>query len=388
MNKPVNKILSLILCFFFFTMQVYAKPINPSICNFATALTLKHGRAHESALKESDLNNHTDNQSYIVLGSFIGTPLEIIAQKQQHYHNQDYPAYSFSLLHDINEFTREVIFNFNRSNADIIINEQKILKTLEPYKKWLIKRGTEIKNGTSFMSSSNATPMLNGMGGSHTSYCPLSSENLLPFLIANIPPSKYRKILDAGSGWGACSKQLALLGYKVYSIDKDKRHIEFQKRDFCALPPPHSFIFNYWKIYKPELIENQMLFQQHCEKSRKNITYITGDFSKTRDFKEIPNKFDIIISAYSMQFLKSREVKTETLKEFSKLVNIGGFFYISASSRHKHFDFDLSDYIISTNNFNGFKIITASTRPKNNNPKERTSELNSLLMMKRGIKNE
>ena len=93
-------------------------------------------------------------------------------------------------------------------------------------------------------SEANNRYMLNGNGSADVDYC----VQRIPVDILLIhPPTEGEIVLvDIGSGWGACAKQFALLGYKVYSIDIDQRHLDFQKNDFCRMPPVDTFVYQYW----------------------------------------------------------------------------------------------------------------------------------------------
>ncbi len=322
----------------------------------------------------------------IIEDGMSGTPIKLIVQKQEQYHKHDQPLFSWNFYVDINESNRAKIITFNKNNKDIIENEKQIQKILEPYNNWLENRYKlifELKADAP-TDATKSNMMLNGMGGSSKHYCPLTDYNFIPYLLTYIPPEGNRVLVDAGSGWGACSKQLALLGYKVYSIDIDSGHIDFQKKDFCNAPDKHTFIYNYWKIYNPRLISVPEYFQQYCQNSQKNIEYIIGDFSKEEVINKIPNNnIDIILAVDSMQFIESENNRFKTFQLLDTRLKKGGIFFIQSPTQYEHkYNFDLDKEILSNPFFRKYKVITASSLYKANS-KQLDDKLHHLSLQKR-----
>ena len=53
------------------------------------------------------------------------------------------------------------------------------------------------------------------------------------FLLKQHPPIYGKVVIDIGSGLGQCSRQLALLGYKVFSVEKDQQMMNWQSIIFA-----------------------------------------------------------------------------------------------------------------------------------------------------------
>ena len=233
-------------------------------------------------------------------------------------------------------------------------------------------------------NSSKFSAMLNGMGGASKQYCSLANYNFFPYLLTYMPPEGNRVVLDVGSGWGACSKQLALLGYKVYSIDIDSNHIDFQKKDFCNAPDEHTFIYNYWKMYNPRLISEPEYFQRYCQNSQKNIEYIVGDFSKEGVINKIPNNnIDVILAIDSMQFIESENKRFKTFQLLDTRLKKGGIFFIQSPTQYEHkYNFDLDKEILSNQFFRKYKVITASSLNGGKYSKQTADKLNTMSLKK------
>lgn len=340
----------------------------------------------EKQLSLGEAIHFLTHQHTIRIDGIYGTPIELIVQKQEQYHKHDQPLFSWNFFWTINENNRTRIITFNKKNKDIIEKEKKMQKILEPYDSWLGNRYELILKlrENSPTDSSKSSKMLNGMGGASKQYCSLTDYNFIPYLLTYMPPKGNRVVVDAGSGWGACSKQLALLGYKVYSIDIDGSHIDFQKKDFCNAPDEHTFIYNYWKIYNPRLISEPEYFQQYCQNSQKNIEYIVGDFSKEKVINKIPNNnIDIILAIDSIQFIESENQRFKTFQLLDTLLKKGGIFFIQSPTQYEHkYNFDLAQEILSNQFFRKYKVITASSLYKTNS-NQIANKLHHLSLQKR-----
>jgi 16S rRNA A1518/A1519 N6-dimethyltransferase RsmA/KsgA/DIM1 with predicted DNA glycosylase/AP lyase activity len=66
--------------------------------------------------------------------------------------------------------------------------------------------------------------------------CALDSNKQIEVILKEHPPTKDSVVIDIGSGWGRCTRYLALLGYTVYSIELDRRMQQIQEDVFCDFP--------------------------------------------------------------------------------------------------------------------------------------------------------
>jgi len=169
------------------------------------------------------------------------------------------PMYSLSAIPNIKAIPEKQLINKHNGLfvEEIFKFEDSMISFLRPYSNGLgqnlsayIKRKKE--------GSDPIRAMLNGNGSSNIDYCQLDIENLIPLLLYIHPPTKGDvTVVDIGSGWGSCAKQLALMGYKVYSIDIEQDHLDFQKGNFCKMPAIDTFLYQYWKVNNPRLLDEQ-----------------------------------------------------------------------------------------------------------------------------------
>ena len=339
----------------------------------------------EEQLSFGQVIHYLTHSDSIRIDDIYGTPVELIVQKQEQYHKHDQPLFSWTFHGTINENNRTKIIAFNKNNKDIIFIEKSMQKILEPYDSWLGNRYKLIPELEKDEPQRVSVSMLNGMGGASKQDCSLTNDNFIPYLLTYMPPERDRVVVDAGSGWGACSKQLALLGYKVYSIDIDSGHIDFQKKDFCNAPDEHTFIYNYWKMHNPKLISEPAYFQRYCQNSQKNIEYIVGDFSEERVISKIQrDDVDVILAIDSMQFIESENKRFKTFQLLDTLLKKGGIFFIQTPTQYEHkYDFDLDKEVLSNQFFRRYKVITASSLYSKTNRKQITDKLHSLNLQKR-----
>ena len=352
---------------------ISSKIISPNEYNYASYKTA------EAIQRNASLNNAVFN-----IPPFIGTPAEILTQKHRHYHIQNYPLFGWDIVSQINEETRTQIAAFNENNKDVIDTEKLMQIVLQPYNNWLVNRyklmvelGENAPHGVY-----NISAMLNKMGGSSKHYCPLTEYNFTPYLLLHFPPQNGKVVVDLGSGWGSCSKQLALLGYTVYSVDIDQGHLNFQKSNFCTIPDHHTFIHNHWKIYDSKLVEDKRYFQEHCRDSSQNIKYILGDFAKDSLLNKIENNsVDILLVIDSMQFISDIDQRFRTLKLFDKKLKKNGILFVKSPTQYQY-TFDIKAEILHNPVFRNYKVLTAASLLKEANGKDRSDQLNVLSLQK------
>lgn len=251
---------------------------------------------------------------------------------------------------------------------EVLEIENKFIKSLYPYNQWL---GRKLKEDPT-ASLTNA-PMSNGHGSSHQNYCALDDQNILLYLLNLYPPSDNIKVIDIGSGWGDCSKQLALLGYKVYSVDIDQSHLDYQKHHFCDTVSKNSFIYQYWRNNFPEMLDTNY-FKSYCKKIRKNnIEFIDGDFSEKSTIAKISDKtWDVVLSLNNLQFMNSQQ-QANLFKIVDNYLIENGIFIITAKTKLLYessnldskdiYDIDLKNEVFNKKTFVNYKILSVFYHP-------------------------
>jgi len=202
--------------------------------------------------------------------------------------------------------------------------------------------------------------MLNDNGSASQEICHLIQSNQLLYLLQELPPENGRIVIDIGSGWGTCVKPLALLGYTVYSIDKDIRHIDYQRGSgFCTPPGEDSFLYQYWKLSNPKLISDTKYFQKYCENAKeKNIKFIVGDFTKLETMQQISHRrWDIVLALDSMHFMSPAEREKASILIDKRLVK-GGVVMVKANSptNNNIYGFYVKDLLFQ--HFSKYKVLT------------------------------
>ena len=156
--------------------------------------------------------------------------------------------------------------------------------------------------------------------------CALDSNNQLEVILKEHPPTKDNIIIDIGSGSGACSRLLALMGYTVYSIDRTLGMISSQKDHFCDFPI---------KSILEKLdgsINNEDAYTDYCKETLKHrMHFIEGDFSDKNVISSITRnhpKWNIVIALDSLQFFNNSQ-REEALRSINKNLVLGGILIVS-----------------------------------------------------------
>lgn len=210
------------------------------------------------------------------------------------------PLYSWSKFLNNSDSTRSLIHRYNKeyNNQNLKIENNLI----DLYSDFIKYRKNYYLNNQEALNSNHKT----------LNICSLDANNQIQYLLENHPPENGKIVVDIGSGLGQCSKQLALLGYEVFSIDKESKMIEFQKHNFCEPIAPETFVYFYWKRYKPYLL-NKDNYNNYCQKIRDTkVHFITDNFISDNTLKKLErNKkvWDIVIGLMSLQFFDDRERK-------------------------------------------------------------------------------
>jgi 2-polyprenyl-3-methyl-5-hydroxy-6-metoxy-1,4-benzoquinol methylase len=242
-------------------------------------------------------------------------------------------------------------------NKEVFQYENQVILEIKKYNQWVGKRFVkEIMVGEEEFEY-----MLNDYGSASKKHCRLNVDNHILYLLHYYKPNKNIKILDIGSGWGACSKELALLGYTVYSVELDKRHIDYQKEHFCDNFQEDSFEYEYFKKNRPHLLNDQS-FNHYCKGIfQQNIKYIEGKFEDINTLKEINSTdWDIVLALDTIQFMNKN-----TVDSFFKIIDTNlsknGIFVIRT-----HYDYNDEEGIqtykhyiedIFEKSFSNYKIL-------------------------------
>ena len=176
-----------------------------------------------------------------------------------------------------------------------------------------------------YYDSSLEKKTYNQNGESSNKNCAIGHHAIID-LHDNYLPSSYPVVVDLGSGFGACAKQLAMLGYKVYSVDKDKEHIKYQKNNFC-----NKSIGEMGEFLSSVLLRTQDLMKQYlkeCEDIKKDQEFVVDDITDIKSEK-IPNKeWDIVLLTNVMLFLDNDENVSKMLSKVQGSMSEKGIFYI------------------------------------------------------------
>lgn len=262
------------------------------------------------------------------------------------------PMYSLSPMTNATELAYAPIREHNGSfEKTVFAFEQNMINFLKPYSKGLEQNFNSYIKRTYNKTLNDTMPMFNSNGSASTKYCQLDLGQTfqIPLLLHTHPPTKDSVVvIDIGSGWGACSKQLALLGYKVYSVDIDQRHLDFQKSNFCEMPATDTFLYQYWKVNNPQMLDKHF-FKNYCKKIKdKNIVYIAGNFANQKTIKKInKDRWNIVLSLDSLQFMNKKD-RDNTFKIVNQHLQEKDIFILKTKRKIQYnsndpliYDFDL-----------------------------------------------
>ena len=161
----------------------------------------------------------------------------------------------------------------------------------------------------------------------------------------NYLPAEYPVVVDLGSGFGACAKQMAILGYKVYSVDKDEGHIKYQKNNFCSETYGELGEFLQHVLLRgPNLIEQ---YAKECEDIKKGQEFIVDDITDIKSDK-IPNKgWDIVLLTNVMPFLENYENALKMLSQVKNSISEKGIFCVHYRYANDEIDLQFHERIQS-----------------------------------------
>jgi hypothetical protein len=273
-------------------------------------------------------------------------------------------------MYSLNPFSKptdnEVLNLVNQHNGSfknkIIALEKAIIEYMKPYNLGL---GQII---TSRIGNPNQgyRPTENLNGSASVSICQLDWLNIMPLVLYGYPIHKKNPVIvDIGSGWGACSQQLALLGYKVFSVDPSPGHLQFQKDNFCTPPSHNTFIHQYWKVNNPKMLEEKT-FKEYCKNIKeKNVKFVLGKFTD-QNIRNIitEEKWDIVLSIDSIQFMNSSE-RQAAFELLNNHLKSNGIFVLKTKRKRSYtpkcldqkylFDYDLRNSFHKT--FSNYKVL-------------------------------
>jgi precorrin-6B methylase 2 len=142
--------------------------------------------------------------------------------------------------------------------------------------------------------------------------CALDSNKQIEVILKEHPPTKDSVVIDIGSGWGRCTRYLALLGYTVYSIELDRRMQQIQEDVFCDFPVK-AILRSIEKQKSDPSIWNKDTYINYCKETLKNrVHFIDGDFSDKNVISIITQKhpkWNIVIALDSLQFFNDSQRK-------------------------------------------------------------------------------
>jgi len=316
-----------------------------------------------------------------------------LALRQAAAETQGTPLYSLKPVQLPWYIRKEVNDLMNQHNGSfknkIIELEKAIVEYIKPYNSGLGRIAAfhveSARQKNLGLEDADNRPMANHNGSASLGICQLDWLNIMPLVLYMHPADDKPVVVDIGSGWGACSQQLALLGYKVFSVDPSPDHLQFQKDNFCTPPSHNTFIHQYWKVNNPEMLEEKT-FKEYCKKIReKNIKFVLGKFTDN-SIKNIlkEEKWDIVLSLDSVQFMKPLE-RYFTFELVNHYLQSKGVFVLKTKRKKSYtyespyeldepliFDYDLHNSFRKT--FFDYKILNVET--------ENNGEISTLTLFK------
>jgi len=130
------------------------------------------------------------------------------------------------------------------------------------------------------------------------------------------------------------------------------------------MPPIDTFLYQYWKVNNPEILDEH-LFKQYCDKIKdSNIVYVAGNFADEKIIKKITkDQWSIVLSLDSLQFMNSKD-REATFKVVNQHIQEQGIFIIKTKRKEDYgsnqpliYDFDLHTMFHKT--FIDYKILSS-----------------------------
>jgi cyclopropane fatty-acyl-phospholipid synthase-like methyltransferase len=197
--------------------------------------------------------------------------------------------------------------------------------------------------------------------------CALDSNKQIEVILKEHPPTNDSVVIDIGSGWGRCTRYLALLGYTVYSIELNREMQQIQENKFCDFPI-ESILTSIEKQKSDPSIWNKDTYINYCKETLKNrVHFIEGDFSDKNVISAITQKhpkWNIVIALDSLQFFNDSQRK-KAFQSIDKHLVSSGILIVSTLPKKRYrnqelfggvYDFKIEDLLTYP------KIITGYTK--------------------------
>jgi hypothetical protein len=163
---------------------------------------------------------------------------------------------------------------------------------------------------------------------------------------------------------------MTFLGYKVFSIDKDQRHLDFQKRNFCNIEK-NTFLDDLLSLDN----YNDSNLEEDCKEIIKNVSFIRWGFENYSTPHQLPPQpWNMVIAYNVFQFMSDFEL-IRSLDLIANKISKNGVVYLnythwdekSAPSNYN----DNYKFLIKYMKKLGFKILdqkylTYKDMPKHN----------------------
>ncbi len=271
----------------------------------------------------------------------------------------DLPLYSWSIFRDNSYHTRKLIYDYNGNYNEVILKEE--VHLISAHTPFLEYKNSYVANNPDTLDS-NYYRLQN--------ICSLDDNNQIQFLLKQHPPIYGKVVIDIGSGLGQCSRQLALLGYKVFSIEKDQQMMNWQKHNFCAPIAPETFVYFFWKQNNPQML-NQDIFNNYCKQVKENkVHFITDNFVNSKALQQIIKqykKWDIVLGLMSLQFFNSED-RRSAFEIINKHQTEGGVLILSTQPKNTYknvklfggvYDFSLKEMLYNPIVKDNYKVLLA-----------------------------
>ena len=195
---------------------------------------------------------------------------------------------------------------------------------------------------------------INEMGESR-SQDPAARDNII-HLHDRFLPSKHPIVVDIGSGLGGWTRVMTFLGYKVFSIDKDQRHLDFQKRNFCNIEK-NTFLDDLLSLDN----YNDSNLEEDCKEIIKNVSFIRWGFENySTPHQLLPQPWNMVIAYNVFQFMSDFEL-IRSLDLIADKISKNGVVYLNYTHWDKKsapFNYNYNyEFLINYMKKSGFKIL-------------------------------
>ena len=194
-----------------------------------------------------------------------------------------------------------------------------------------------------------------------------SARDYIIYLHDRFLPSKHPIVVDIGSGLGGWTRVMTFLGYKVFSIDKDQMHLDFQKRNFCNIAK-NTFLDDLLSLDNYDYSN----LKEDCKEIIKNVSFIKWRFENDSIPDQLPSQpWNMAIVDNVFQFMNESEL-IRSLKLIENKISKNGVVYLN----YTHWDEksappnynDNYKFLIKYMKKLGFKILEQNHSTYKNKP--------------------